>query len=35
MKSAGVVVMDLSGEEFHFEIHNLLLFLCGWPRPVT
>ena len=34
MKSAGVAVMDLGGEEFHFEIYDLLLLLGGWPGPV-
>ena len=26
--------MDLRGEELRFEVHDLLLFFWGWPRPV-
>ena len=31
---ASVTVMDLGSEKLALEIHNLLLFLGGWPRPV-
>ena len=31
---AGVPIASLCGENFRLEIHNLLLFLGSWPRPV-